>query len=208
MTALARTSKNFGLGLTGRTSLWTAVLSRETRPREKPRKSPPSAARPMRRGGGDCLRRGRNGKWVSAGGARWPQVSRAGPARPGPAVGALTLQAVKPAPLCSPVVALGFLGGDLGARCQQQRRSEIREPLAREGSNLWPRGGRAWPRPGTSLVHSLGSYCVLLCGAHPAPLPRGVGRGGVRPLCGWPGRGRVVQWVCRGWEATRTEPTC
>lgn len=60
----------------------------------------------------------------------WPQVSRAGPARPGPAGGALTLQAVKPATLCSPAVALGFLGGDLGARCQPHRRSEIREPLA------------------------------------------------------------------------------
>lgn len=46
---------------------------------------PPSAARPMQRGGGDCLRRYRRGKWVSAGGACWPQVSRRRPwpARPG-----------------------------------------------------------------------------------------------------------------------------
>ncbi|OBS76444.1 hypothetical protein A6R68_17104 [Neotoma lepida] len=82
----------------------------------------------MQRGGGDCLRRGRNGKWVSARGAP-------APARPGPAGGALTLQAVKPATLCSPAVALAFLGGDLGARRQQHRRSQIREPLAREATS-------------------------------------------------------------------------
>lgn len=170
LAALARTNRNFGSGLTVCASLLTAGLSRETRPRAKLPESPPSAAGPMQRGGGDCLRRGRNGKWVSAGGARWPQVSRGGPARPGPASGGLTLQPVKPATRCSLAVALRSLGGVLGARRQgQHRRSEIRRASG-EGSNHQPRGGRAWPRPGTSLVHSLGSYCVLLYGAQPAQL--------------------------------------
>lgn len=143
LTALARTNRNFGLGLTGCASLLTAVLSRETRLRAKLPESPPSAAGPMQRGGGDCLRRGRNGKWVSAGGARWPQVSRAGPARPGPAGGRLTLQAVKPATRCSLAVALGSLGGGLGARRHgQHRRSEIREPLASEATSSPAEGER------------------------------------------------------------------
>lgn len=90
----------------------------------------------MQGGGGDCLRRGRNGKWVSASGARRPQVSRAGLARPGPAGGGLTLQAVRPAARCSLAVALGSLGGGLGVRRQgRHRRGEIREPLAREATS-------------------------------------------------------------------------
>lgn len=136
MIILARTSRNFDSGLTGCASLLTAVLSRETRPRAKLRESPPSAAGPMQRGGGDCLRRDRNGKWVNTDRARWPQVSRAGPAPPGLAGGTLTLRAVKPATPCSPAAALGSLGGGLGARHHGQYRcSEIREPLAREATS-------------------------------------------------------------------------
>lgn len=136
LSALARTNRNFGSGLTVCASLLTAVLSRETHPRAKLPESPPSAAGPMQGGGGDCLRRGRNGKWVSASGARRPQVSRAGLARPGPAGGGLTLQAVRPAARCSLAVALGSLGGGLGVRRQgRHRRGEIREPLAREATS-------------------------------------------------------------------------
>lgn len=134
--ALPKANRNFGSGLTGCASLLIAVLSRETRPRAKLSESPPSAAGPMQRGGGDCLRRDRNGKWVSPGGARWLQVSRAGLARPGPAGGALTLRAVKPATRCSLAVALGSLGGGLGARGHGlHHRSEIREPLARDATS-------------------------------------------------------------------------
>lgn len=56
-------------------------------------------------------------------------------------------------------MALGFLGGDLGARRQQHRRSEIREPLAREatsGPTEAERGrvpGRLW------FIHWVPSVC-------------------------------------------------
>ena len=87
-----------------------------------------------------------------------------------------------------------------GPRSQASGTASLwRDPRAfGEGSNLQPRGGRAWLRPGTSLVHSLGSYCVFLYGAQPTQLLWSAVRGPARLLCGWPGRGRVVQWVYRG----------
>lgn len=96
-----------------------------------------------------------------------------------------------------------------GPRSQVPRTpSPWRDPRASgEGSNLRPRGGRAWPHPETALAHSLGSYCELLYGAQPTQLLLSSGRGPARLLCGWPRRGRVVQCFFRGRETARTERT-